>query len=109
MTYLVTFEHKGATAKVTVWDEHTATLNSVYAKFRRRGAASEVIYRAIEYTDYLHLDLFLEVEPFGKEPLMSETDLKAFYMSFGFYPQGNNIMMRSRNYTQEQATRERAE
>lgn len=99
MSYEVIFTYQEASATLTIWEDefNTATLSSLSSKYRKRRTATVVLKKALEYVDMLGLDdLYLEVGPFGDEPRMSETDLKAWYMSHDFYSVGGNIMVRAR-------------
>lgn len=95
MGYIVDFTYQGASASLEVWDDgETATLATIHSKFRKRGAGRKVLALVLQYADALDLTLLLEVVPFGDEPRMSATELKALYMSAGFLNQGGNIMKR---------------
>lgn len=95
MTYVVIFEYHDASATLVVWDdEKRATLSTVIAKFRKQGTGTAVIKKALAYADVFGMEVLLEVQPFGDEPRMPETELKAWYRTFGFYPTGGNTMRR---------------
>lgn len=97
MSYTVQFNYQGASVDLHVWDEgeNTATVSTVFSKFKKRGAGRKVLDKAIEYADLLSLDLVLEVSPFGEGPKMADHELRAFYMSLGFRLVGDNVMERT--------------
>lgn len=104
MSYIIDFSYQGASASLEVWDDgKTATLATIHSKFRKRGAGSKVLGLVLQYADALNLTLLLEVVPFGDEPRMSATDLKALYMTVGFVSQGGNVMKREPIRAQEVA------
>lgn len=105
MSYTVKFEHQGAYSELTVWDDYkTATLEAVFSKFKRRGTGRFVLEKALEYAEDQHLDVFLEIAPFGEGHRMDEKELRAFYMSLGFRAQGSNVMLKSFDIPEETRT-----
>lgn len=97
MGYIVAFDYQGASATLEVWDdEKRATLATVVAKWRKQGTGTAVIQRALAYADAFDMEVFLEVQPFGDEPRMPEHELKAWYRTFGFIPNGGDMMRRPR-------------
>jgi hypothetical protein len=97
MGHTVTFEHKGASVTLDVWDNRMGSLDLVSSKYKKRGLATNVVRKAVEYADFLDLELVLEVHPFGDElHRMDNAELKAWYMTFGFKLEGDNIMSRKR-------------
>jgi hypothetical protein len=101
--YILDFSYQGASASLEVWDDgKTATLATIQSTFRKRGAGRKILGLVLQYADALDLTLVLQVVPFGDEPRMSATELKALYMSVGFLSQGGNVMKREAIRTQEQ-------
>ena len=95
--YVVSFDLNRANATLQVWyDGETAELELVSSKYRRRGNAGAVVQKALDYADFLDLEVVLEVQPFGDGIGMRDHELKAWYMTFGFLSEGNNIMARPR-------------
>lgn len=96
MGHTVTFESHGSSVSMDVWsDGKTGSIELVSSKYKKRGLATRVMRKAIEYADFLNLELVLEVHPFGEGlNRMDNADLKAWYMTFGFKLEGDNIMSR---------------
>lgn len=95
--YMVTFDSQKASAVLQVWhDGKTAELELLSSKYRRRGNAGIVLQKALDYADYLNLEVVLEVQPFGDGVGMRDHELTSWYMTFGFEKEGNNVMARPR-------------
>jgi hypothetical protein len=92
---MVTFDSNKASAVLQVWaNGKTAELEIITSKYRRRGNAGAVLQKALEYADFLNLEVVLEVQPFGDGVGMRKPELRAWYMTFGFKHEGNDIMSR---------------
>lgn len=103
MGYIVTFEYQGAVATLEVWDGgNTATLATITSKWRKRGMGAQAMQLMLAYADAFHMEVNLEVHPFGDEPRMPDHELKAWYRTFGFVPTGGDTMRRPRALTEEQ-------
>lgn len=95
--HMVTFDSQKASAVLQVWyDGKTAELEVISSKYRRRGNAGAVLQKALDYADFLNLEVVLEVQPFGDGVGMRDHELKAWYMSYGFQSEGNDVMARKR-------------
>jgi len=96
MGHSVTFELRGSSVSMDVWDDgNTGSIELVSSKYKKRGLATQAMWKALEYADYLNLELVLEVHPFGEGlNRMDNAELKAWYMTFGFKLEGDNIMSR---------------
>lgn len=98
MGHTVTFEHKGASVVMDVWcGDEIGSIELVSSKYKKRGLATHAMRKAMEYADFLNIELVLTVSPFGKElNKMDEADLKAWYMTFGFVLEPDDVMARPR-------------
>lgn len=98
MGHVVTFEHKGASVSMDVWcGDKTASLELISSQYKRRGLASHVVNKALEYADFLDLEVVLQVQPFGDEAVrMPKDELRAWYMTMGFVYEGDSVMARKR-------------
>lgn len=99
MGHTVTFEHKGASVVMDVWcGDKYGSIELVSSKYKRRGLATHVMKKAIEYADFLDLELVLTVHPFGEDRLRTPdaAELRAWYMTFGFVWEGDDAMSRPR-------------
>lgn len=109
MGHTVTFEHKGASVSMDVWcGDKIGSLELVSSKYKKRGLATHVVRKAVEYADFLDLELVLTVQPFGTPGnQMEEAELKAWYMTFGFHLEGDGVMARkslsARNKTADES------
>lgn len=93
--YELSFELDQARVNLKIWnDGKTCELATLSSQYRRRGKAGAVLQKALDYADFLNLEVVLEVQPFGDGIGMRDHELKAWYMSFGFQSEGNNIMAR---------------
>lgn len=94
----VTFETHKTSAVIDVWDDKkTAELELVSSKYKKRGLATQALNDALEYADFYDLEVVLEVCPFtDSHHKMDEAELKAWYMTFGFKLEGDNLMSRPR-------------
>lgn len=103
MSYTVTFDYQGASATLEVWDDgNTATLVMITSKWRKKGMGTQVMQMALAYADAFQMEVNLEVHPFGDEPRMPVSELKAWYRTFDFYPTGGDTMRRRRPFTEEE-------
>lgn len=95
MSFDVQFAYKGAYAQLELWDdEKTATLAAVNSTFKKRGTGSKVMRHTVEYADLLGLTLVLQISPFGEDTGMDKTELRAWYMTYGFEWRGDGVMER---------------
>ena len=98
MGYSVSFEHHRANVTLDVWDDTlTGSIELVSSKYKKRYLATYAMKKALQYADFLDLELILEVNPFGSEGHgMDSAELRAWYMTFGFVYEGDGVMARPR-------------
>jgi predicted GNAT family acetyltransferase len=98
MGHTVTFEHKGASVAMDVWcGDKMGSIDLVSSRYKKRGLATKVMHKACEYADFLDLELVLTISPFGDERTqMDKPELRAWYMTFGFLYEGDDVMCRKR-------------
>lgn len=96
MATVVRFSYRSATAKLTVWDEETATLGNVFSIKRGRGHGNGVMEKVVSYADNRDLTLLLEVQQFHYADKMSPDNagLRRWYAKFGFVDCGRGLMQR---------------
>lgn len=93
--YEVVFEENGARAVLRIFsDGRYAELATISSKYRRRGFATLMMLKALDYADFLNREVLLEVQPFGDGIGMRDHELKSWYMTFGFVNEGNDMMSR---------------
>ena len=80
------FQHESAHARLTVWEDQTATVSGLYSRSRGKGFAKVVMQEIIDYADLMGLDLSLNVSSYGPEfgHKFSDRMLVEFYKTFGF-------------------------
>jgi hypothetical protein len=109
MGHVVTFENKGAVITMDIWyDNKTASIEAVSSKYKRRGLATGLMRLAIAYADMLDVETVLTVAPFGtpqRDPDAAE--LRAWYMTFGFNWEGDDVMSRPRKSERDTPSTER--
>lgn len=99
----ITFEKNKASAVLDVWyDGKTAELCLISSKFKKRHRATQIMHEVLTYVDAMDLEVVLEVYPFTDDHIkMDSAELKAWYMTFGFHLEGDNIMSRKRKSERE--------
>lgn len=96
MSHEVRFEAEGAYAALEIWDDNkTATLAALNATFKKRGSGTKVLRLALEHADLLQLTVLLQISPFGDDVGMNKTELRAYYMTYGFNWKGDGVMERA--------------
>lgn len=85
-TGFLKFTHEQAHARLTLWDDGSATVSGVYSRVRGKGHATEVLKSIAEYADLHGLILFLEVQRYGYKDNLSPDNkqLQEFYKKFDF-------------------------
>lgn len=80
------FIHESAKARLTIWNDQTATVSGVYSRVRGKGYANVVMQELIEYAEINLLTLSLDVQQYGPntEDAPSNLRLAKFYNKFGF-------------------------
>lgn len=80
------FKYESATATVFVGTDRTAALARLLARSPRQGHGTQLMRQIVDWADREGIMLWLEVQRFhypGKRG-MSNDELVAFYMGFGF-------------------------
>lgn len=83
-TGFLKFTYGGATARLTLWDDRTATVSGVYSRRRGNGEAKEVLETICAYADDHGLDLDLDVNAYGDDNGLPNGALVKFYYKFQF-------------------------
>lgn len=79
------FQHKGATARVAIYENHTAHISGVYSRYRGKGEATTLMQGICEYLDINGYPAQLEVSSYGSMlGSLDNEQLITFYQKFGF-------------------------
>ena len=84
MTRVLQFKHETATLNLTNWEDGTASVSDVYTVERRKGHATKLLTKVVEFADRRGLILKTAAEAYGVEPRMTTDQLVSFYSKFGF-------------------------
>lgn len=90
MAEVMVFTHESATAEVLFWNDGKVSISSVYSKDKRKGHATMVLGKVIDYADEHIIDLFLVAHSVGDELDPSTQQLKTLYEKFGFFVVNNS-------------------
>lgn len=95
MTYTIRLAYRSARVEVTVWeDESIGSVSNLWADYRERGHATQLLKRLVKIADQMKLDLILEVAAYGTNNDPNNDQLTRFYKKFGFKTTGDSVMER---------------
>lgn len=94
------FEHETASARLTLWDDRTASVSGVHSRVRGQGHAKEVLRELCEFADDQELDLDLHVSAYGLDGGLTNAQLIEFYKKFHFevIPDGGFPVLMARHH-----------
>ncbi|QDH47949.1 acetyltransferase [Arthrobacter phage Xenomorph] len=80
----IVIKHESASLQLHDFGNGMASISHVFAKERRKGHASALMEKLVEYADDHNLVLNLEVRRYGHPIGPGNLELEAFYRKFGF-------------------------
>lgn len=92
MAKLIRFKYEGASAKLTVWGAHDATLSSIFSLSRGKGHATQLLEKIMDYADKNDLTVVILVQAYHYADRMSPNNagLRHWYRKFGFVDCGDD-------------------
>lgn len=85
------FEHETATAAVRHHGGGLASLVNMFSRTRRKGHATALMQKVVDYADEQHLTLMLVAQRHSITTGLNDEQLVEFYKKFGFRVRDNTL------------------
>lgn len=82
--YSVHLKHESASVTLRVWKDGEAIVTDLIARDRRKGHATELMHKVVDFADDEGLTLILLARRYGHPIGPDNMQLKKFYEKFGF-------------------------
>lgn len=86
------FHAENARLKISLLPNREAMLSDLYSREPRKGHATAVMKKAVEFADERGVTLYLQAKRYGYSRGLDNKQLVSFYEKFGFVKEG--ILMR---------------